>query len=270
LLTVYLDESGTHDSSPSLAVAGYIASAEKWARFDRCWKHFVDEEGISFLHMTDLENRKEQFKNYKDSDKLRVLKRAHFLIGDIGAIGFGSALNRADFREVVMGNAEAFKKIGSSYCLCASTVVHQIASWARSTNHQEPIHYVFGDITNRIDGNKVKHEMLDLFGQYKRNKFYQKMFFIAQPPSFMDMKTVRPLQAADLQAYELSKDTNRRIGMSEGRGVRRSLLNLLRVVAVDNQGYWDRASLQELCRRVIEDEVDHSSEESMRKYLESD
>lgn len=268
MLTVYLDESGIHPTAPALTVAGYIASAEKWHRLDRSWRHFIAEEGIGFLHMTDLENRAAQFTGITNADKIRIIKRAHYLIQEIGAVGFGSAIKRDDFKEIIMGDAVAFEKIGSSYSLCASTILHQVAAWARSRQHSGAIQYVFGNIETPIDGKKVKHEMLDLFSQYKKIPFFRGYFFIEQPPIFADMKTVRPIQAADIHAYELAKYTNMRVGMTPpDRKVRQSLINLWTHVAFDNKGFWSRENLEELSRRVKEDKVDLTDERSIREYL---
>jgi hypothetical protein len=269
LLRAYLDESGTHDNAPALAVAGFLASAESWHRLDRHWRQFLAEEKLEFLHMTDMENCREQFSGYRDADKERVVKRAHCIISESKATQFGSVVKRDDFREIVMGNPEAFKKIGSSYSLCGSTVVHQVAAWARRKDHKGPIQFIFGDLQSRIDGIKVKGEMIDLFSQYKKIKFFRSYFFVSQDPIWADMKKVRPVQAADIAAYELAKYTNFTLGMEpKANGVRASLKNLLTQVAFDNQGYWNRENLAALVRRVTEDEVDMTNESSMRQYLE--
>ena len=38
IASVYLDDSGTHDNSPCIALGGYISTPEKWQVFSREWR----------------------------------------------------------------------------------------------------------------------------------------------------------------------------------------------------------------------------------------
>src|SRR5207245_2725076 len=50
VLHAYLDDSGTHDSSPICVVAGYFGTEEQWKAFDRKWRKTLDDNGQKEFH----------------------------------------------------------------------------------------------------------------------------------------------------------------------------------------------------------------------------
>ena len=50
LLTAYLDESGTHDTSPISIMAGYLGTAEQWGAFDADRMALVQSAGVGHVH----------------------------------------------------------------------------------------------------------------------------------------------------------------------------------------------------------------------------
>jgi hypothetical protein len=41
IVTVYIDESGTHDGSPVLIMAGWVGRFGQWASFDPKWERLL-------------------------------------------------------------------------------------------------------------------------------------------------------------------------------------------------------------------------------------
>lgn len=54
LLTTYLDESGTHDTSPISIMAGYLGTAKQWGAFDAEWIALLRSAGVGHVHAVDL------------------------------------------------------------------------------------------------------------------------------------------------------------------------------------------------------------------------
>ena len=46
VLHAYLDDSGTHEDSPIVVIAGYFGSERHWLRFDREWRKILEEEQL--------------------------------------------------------------------------------------------------------------------------------------------------------------------------------------------------------------------------------
>jgi transcriptional regulator with XRE-family HTH domain len=53
VITVYGDESGTHDASPFMLLSGFVASEGQWLAFDAGWRDALAKHGLSHFHATD-------------------------------------------------------------------------------------------------------------------------------------------------------------------------------------------------------------------------
>jgi len=54
ILTVYLDDSGTHDRSPAVVVAGYASTQDRWESFENEWRRSHKLYNLTHFHMTDF------------------------------------------------------------------------------------------------------------------------------------------------------------------------------------------------------------------------
>ena len=54
MLDAYFDDSGTHQGSPAISVAGYMSTPDRWKRFESEWRETLDAYGVEFFHMTIL------------------------------------------------------------------------------------------------------------------------------------------------------------------------------------------------------------------------
>src|SRR5688572_17388146 len=54
MLAAYFDESGTHKGSNWVAVAGYVADASAWVRYDEKWKSELTAYQLPFFHMKEF------------------------------------------------------------------------------------------------------------------------------------------------------------------------------------------------------------------------
>jgi hypothetical protein len=54
IISVYIDESGTHENGPLMTMAGYIARLGQWHHFDAKWGKMLRENGLSYFHATEI------------------------------------------------------------------------------------------------------------------------------------------------------------------------------------------------------------------------
>jgi hypothetical protein len=47
---VYLNDSGTHDATPIITMAGYVFAARQWERFEREASRFLKQHGVPVFH----------------------------------------------------------------------------------------------------------------------------------------------------------------------------------------------------------------------------
>ena len=75
----YFDDSGTHSASPTAVMAGYVARAGDWGKFERKTKHLSKREEIPFFRAKLFDHTKEQFDGWTLPRKLRFARigRAH-------------------------------------------------------------------------------------------------------------------------------------------------------------------------------------------------
>jgi hypothetical protein len=61
--TVYLDESGTHDS-PILVMGGAAAMADQWHDFNKKWEAILEREHLPYIHYVDMVGRRKLYRKY--------------------------------------------------------------------------------------------------------------------------------------------------------------------------------------------------------------
>ena len=50
MLKAFLDESGTHQGSPTVALGGFVAGSRNWVELDRAWCKELDAAGLEEFH----------------------------------------------------------------------------------------------------------------------------------------------------------------------------------------------------------------------------
>lgn len=102
-VTVYFDDSGTHKESSTAVAACYVSTVEQWKLFERDWKYIDNLEGFGTFHMADFAAGEEQFKNWTDEKRKRVLDRLCAIIRIRARMGFFIAVRKADYDKVITG-----------------------------------------------------------------------------------------------------------------------------------------------------------------------
>lgn len=64
LYTVYLDESGTHDESEAVEVAGFVSNATEWEAFSEKWQQVLTKSGLEYFRMSEFESSRCQFSGW--------------------------------------------------------------------------------------------------------------------------------------------------------------------------------------------------------------
>src|SRR5487761_1153105 len=64
LWSVHLDEAGTHDQSPIMAMGGFLATAEQWEAFDNAWRECLASFNLPYSHCVELTGRRGPFKGW--------------------------------------------------------------------------------------------------------------------------------------------------------------------------------------------------------------
>lgn len=117
MITLYLDESGTH-SDRYTVVAGFAGKKRPWTNFEAAWKKGLGSR--PFLHVSNM-----SLTSPRDKEWLELLGAIPY---DCKLIPIYGAVKPSDYRDLIVGTvAEAY---GHSYSMCLlqifEALVHQI------------------------------------------------------------------------------------------------------------------------------------------------
>jgi hypothetical protein len=234
IFTAYLDESGTHDGSQAVSVAGYVSTPEAWTRFEADWRAALDDFGIDMFHMSDFENRAGDFQRWPNELRQERLARLIRIINTNVIASFGTTIMCSQYADTF--SSEAHRFVGGPYGLAAVMVMMDLGKILRLTGALGSIAYVFES------GALGAGQVLQVFTANEQNpKQKEEMRLLSL--RFENKRDFVPLQAADILAYELYKHLPRQLGVEPwSRGPRHSLRMLANVP--HDWGHADKEQLQ--------------------------
>lgn len=201
LYSVYLDESGTHASSDYAVVAGFVSNVSQWEAFSEKWQQALTDFHLDYFHMTDFENRRGQFDNWSTTAKKDLLNRLLPIIDEHTFSSIGCIVRRESFDTLLSPFVKQL--CGDAYGVAA------LACWRH-----------LGEMLKGVDGwmdctmergargcgaLQLIHAEDSKFPEWHYNHRILGL-------SFRDKRVFLPLQAADILAYELWKQSARQFG----------------------------------------------------------
>ncbi len=195
MYTVYGDASGSEDRDRATVVACFMHSVQGWIEWDIEWQELLKAYDVPYLHMREFAHSVGPFAKWKGDERIRraFLGNALDIIVRSGAMNFATVVDSAAFTQFEARHGVRHTLL-SSYLFAARVCFSSITGWCRENRVNAPVEYVFeqGDPNQNMLRTiaKVDHLPEPIF----RPK-------IDDDPQ----RTVRPLQAADLLAYEIVK-----------------------------------------------------------------
>jgi hypothetical protein len=218
MMAAYFDESGTHAGSPVMWVAGYLFTAENALQLDREWAETLTEFGVSCFHMADCAHGVRMFSNLDGQKRKELLIRLVGIIKRRMEIGIAVSISETDFGRI---DAPHWQR-GGPYTLAALQALAAVVAWADTYSYAGKISYFF---EAGHEHESLTNKAIDLLR--KRDQVRGASYLRYHSHTFAGKCDLRPLQTADLLAYEWQKEL-RRINMPPTpRPMRRSLESLL-------------------------------------------
>jgi hypothetical protein len=254
-MNIYFDESGIHEGAKICAVAGYFGQRNAWEKLETDWRHALEEFHLPEFHARRFWARDgdgHRVRPYDDLDDvkaqrffhrlLRAIKDSH--IYPVGAAVVGEEwkqLDPGERRFLTGGRVEhgKFTTSGSpnkAYFLPFLQVVYRVTAYC---SEGEKADFFFG--LDRTFSGYAR----DYFKQIK--KLNQPMVFHLGEIHFPVNLETKPLQAADLLAYEVYQYAKRRLvnPSYSGNSQKELLAALARLRNVqDDFKIFDRRGLQ--------------------------
>jgi len=216
----YFDESGTHDGSEAVAVAGYVSTADRWVDFAAEWQAALNDDSLDLFHMSDLSVGAPPFDKWTTVRRRQRFQRYLRIIERHALASVGIVIPRKAFDATFTPRLRAI--CGGAYGLAAAACFMDLAETLRDGKLDGGVSYVFES------GAKGRREIEKVFEANYRDLRQREVHRLVSL-RFDDKRRLLPLQAADVLAYELYRHLPRQLGW-EARPARRFHLEPLAVV----------------------------------------
>ena len=216
MLVAYMDDSGTHDTSPNTVLAGYWGSVNEWRRFERAWRAVIDSEGIERFHAKEFwpripgKGRIGPYATWTDERHARFIDRLLKVIEETKITPFACGMLASEWEQLSAAHKQAMtsnsvERLQQRTLLPLHRILLRIPTYCHS---HKVMHFVM-----ELDCKKpaVQHGMLNAFGAVKHGLEQDCNPLAAHVGNltFEKPKDATPLQAADLLAYEAHRYAKR-------------------------------------------------------------
>jgi hypothetical protein len=260
ILTVYGDASGSAPDRPIIVIGGFVSTVEQWASFNEHWGRVLASGPVEVYHSTDLEGfpPRGEFQGWKAKriEKFRTL--AYKTLREYVAVGVSTALVKADYEALkIRWHKIRQGKPANHYYFCVNDFVAMVSQWAIAHGYtSNPINYVLER------GDPGKGEVQQMFLELSQDPAYEYRHLIGTvsflpkrcPTDPERHKRLRPLQAADIWAYEGYRMMNDRVVPIEAglppRNARPALDLLFKDAWRPYNAYWNMENLKKFAEQL--------------------
>jgi len=224
MLASYFDESGTHDRSDVMVVAGLVSPVSQWDRLVASWERVLDKHNLPAFHTVDCAHGVNAFEGWSRAERSSLYKKLISLTTKHVLWRGWSAVLVPDYLQFFEGdeNKENARKLMFSMCsLSCAVAIREISAGGGAA-----IPYMFerGGL-----GGGVAADLLDRLSSVAP-------IYRIGTVSFGTRHEVVQLQAADIHAYEIHKYFAEQL-RPEPRSIRRSFKELLRISEAGGRGF---------------------------------
>lgn len=96
LITVYIDESGTHDDSP-LIMGGIGGRIGQFSDFDAKWRRLLRDNNVPYFHSASLRSSKAPFRGWSVAQKRKLIRDVNRICQRHTTWGFSATLHKKDY-----------------------------------------------------------------------------------------------------------------------------------------------------------------------------
>jgi hypothetical protein len=201
--TAYMDETGhaADDNQRFCGMAGFFQKADDWEILEGLWKDTLKRFGVEYMHMKEFGPSIGIFKSWKGDESKRREFFSELLshLRKIHAIPFGSVYSLSAYRKL---SGEDKGILNDPYLKSLSDCVGIPALVLQEKPPEVKFSVMFSEQS------EFRHRAAKIFELFRAMySFGERMRY----PDFKNMKEFVQLQAADIIAYELNREFERRL-----------------------------------------------------------
>jgi hypothetical protein len=208
MLTVYIDDSGTHKQSPVAVAAGFLSDVRRWGPtcLEKDWRVAlaatnnpkIIEKGF---HMAAFQAREGIFKRLTEEQRQNLENSLFQAINDHADVGFSAAVMKEDYDRLVVGKLR--DKLGGHHQFVVAVCLWMISTYRFPNGVEsgivEPLEYVIAK------GTRHNGDVCKLFHNLRKWPVVARGCGINEDPIWRFAKHSYPLQAADILAWYSSQ-----------------------------------------------------------------
>jgi hypothetical protein len=199
LMRAYFDESGTHDDSPIVAMAGFVAREEVWAAVEAAWKAVLAEwapYGVRVFHMTECISGTGDFSRLEAPYRNRIITQVSEVLRDADIQAIWSFVEKKQWH---LAEAEPpfLARFPKPLYLTFEHVMRQLGQWSAQHSTGELVSPVFAYNSEHTD------RMAEIGAMYSASPGYKE---VLGPITFGSPSQTIPLQTADFLVHQIRWD----------------------------------------------------------------
>jgi hypothetical protein len=223
MITTYFDDSGTHgEKSDVVLVAGIFGTEGRLEGLDARWKSHLDaplcgrKEPLSRFHAYDCDNSTGEFLRWTRTETDYFRRQLRETIIESGVAAYGMACSRKDWDAIILGEMRSV--LGDPERFCINQCYVKSIAWVQANTFDPDVKFVFDNRPNGVQ--RYAGTVHDAFARW-----------IRPPPTltgyaFLNSMQIRPLQAADLIAWELYRYAKKMLKNGIGTPAQSEILHL--------------------------------------------
>jgi hypothetical protein len=199
MLTAYFDDSGTHEQSDIVLMAGVFGTEGRMDSLDRNWKKHLyrplsgTKPPLRRFHAFDCHNSIGEFQGWIRTETDFFWHQLQTEIIDSGIAAYSIACPRKDYSELITGDMRAI--MGDPEGMCINQCFVRAIGWVQANTFDPTMSLVFDDRPS-----SVRRYVGTVYDAFKR--------WVQPPPevtghAFLSSVDVCPLQVADMIGWEL-------------------------------------------------------------------
>lgn len=203
----YFDESGKWKDKDTVSFCGWTARADIWEEFSRPWLELLAEVGISELHTSEFCSLSGAYsrlrKDLKQKDVESILLRFADIIQKTVAMGYAVAVDAKHLRRM---KPHFQNELGNPHYLAFKLMMNQVMQDISFVQTVQTVDLRVGIICDQDPG--TSDHCLKWFNKFRQSN--EKARHYLSGICFADASGAIPLQAADLFAYAVRLEAERR------------------------------------------------------------